>query len=229
MNTKPIIGILAGMGPKSTAPFVEKVIDECQKQYGAQNDIDFPHILVYSLPTPFFVNKPIDHVEMKKTLIGGIKKLEQAGVAFIAIPCNTVHIYFDELQKATKVPLLNIIKESVEEIPQGAKKVTFFATRATVASSLYQKELERKKIHYVLKKEWQEQVDKMISSVKKGDVKEALKEMKLLSKKLNSEKIDCILVACTDLQPIIKQIKTMVVVDSSSTLAKAVVKKYITS
>lgn len=26
-----MIGILAGMGPKSTGPFVDKVVDECQK------------------------------------------------------------------------------------------------------------------------------------------------------------------------------------------------------
>jgi hypothetical protein len=28
-----MIGILAGMGPKSTGPFVDKVVDECRKIY----------------------------------------------------------------------------------------------------------------------------------------------------------------------------------------------------
>lgn len=38
-----MIGVFAGMGPKSTGPFVDKVVDQCQKIFGAINDIDFPH------------------------------------------------------------------------------------------------------------------------------------------------------------------------------------------
>jgi len=30
------------MGPRSTAPFIDLVITECQRQYGAGDDIDFP-------------------------------------------------------------------------------------------------------------------------------------------------------------------------------------------
>lgn len=54
-----IIGILAGMGPRSTAPFIDLVIDECQRQYGAQNDIDFPSMMIYSLPAPCYVDAAV--------------------------------------------------------------------------------------------------------------------------------------------------------------------------
>jgi aspartate/glutamate racemase len=33
---QPIIGILAGMGPRSTGPFLDLIVDECQRQYGAR-------------------------------------------------------------------------------------------------------------------------------------------------------------------------------------------------
>jgi len=49
----PHIGILAGMGPRSTAPFTDLLITECQRQYGAHYDIDFLPMLIYSLPTPY--------------------------------------------------------------------------------------------------------------------------------------------------------------------------------
>jgi protein-disulfide isomerase len=39
---KPSIGILAGMGLHSTGPFIDMVVSECQRQYGARDDIDFP-------------------------------------------------------------------------------------------------------------------------------------------------------------------------------------------
>ena len=42
LEEKIMIGILARMGPKSTAPFVDKVVHLCQQIYDAKNDIDFP-------------------------------------------------------------------------------------------------------------------------------------------------------------------------------------------
>lgn len=46
------LGVLAGMGPRSTAPFIDMLVDECQKQYGARFDIDYPKMHIISLPTP---------------------------------------------------------------------------------------------------------------------------------------------------------------------------------
>lgn len=34
------------MGPRSTAPFIDLVITECQTQYGARDDIDFPRMMI---------------------------------------------------------------------------------------------------------------------------------------------------------------------------------------
>jgi len=56
-----MIGILAGMGPKSTGPFVDTVVTGCQTIYGAKHDMDFPHMMIYSCPTPFYMDRPIDH------------------------------------------------------------------------------------------------------------------------------------------------------------------------
>ena len=64
-----MIGILAGMGPKSTGPFVDTVVARCQTIYGAKYDMDFPHMMIYSCPTPFYMDRPIDHEAMKKQLL----------------------------------------------------------------------------------------------------------------------------------------------------------------
>jgi aspartate racemase len=55
------IGILAGMGPTSTAPFIELMIEECRRQYGARDDIDFPRMLICSQPAAFCHDRPLDH------------------------------------------------------------------------------------------------------------------------------------------------------------------------
>lgn len=104
-----MIGILAGMGPQSTAPFINLVIDQCQKQYGAKYDIDFPPMTIYSLPTPFYLDRPIDDARMRRTLTAGLRHLESTGVDFIALPGNTVHKYYPEIATQIEAPLLNMI------------------------------------------------------------------------------------------------------------------------
>lgn len=44
-SSKKTIGVLAGMGPRSTAPFLNMILDECQKQYGAKYDDEFPPLI----------------------------------------------------------------------------------------------------------------------------------------------------------------------------------------
>jgi len=136
-----MIGILAGMGPKSTGPFIDQVVSALQSLTGAKNDIDFPPMMIYSLPTPFYVDRPIDHKLMEKTICCGLKKLEACGVDFIAMPCNTAHLYFSELQHCVKVPLLNIVSATLDRIPKSAKKITILGTRPTLESQIYQKGL----------------------------------------------------------------------------------------
>lgn len=91
-------GILAGMGPKSTGPFVDKVVDQCQKIYEAINDVDFPHMMIYSCPTPLYIDKPLNHNDMEMAIIKRARRLEKTEVDFIAIPCNTAHIYFNQIR-----------------------------------------------------------------------------------------------------------------------------------
>ena len=220
------IGILAGMGPRSTAPFLNQVLDECQRQYNAKNDMDFPHIIIYSLPTPFYVDKPIDHEEMKKVVCEGLKRLEAAGVDFIAIPCNTVHKYFEDIKKSVHIPVLNIVDETMKHINPKSQKITLLATRATMQTGLYQIQIQKREWKYEEKKEWQKKVDALIKKVKAGKTKEAISRWKSLIKELQKAKVNTIIIACTDLSAFAKETKKMRVVDSSSCLAKAVIEKY---
>ena len=53
-----MIGILAGMGPKSTGPFIDTVVAECQTIYGAKHDMDFPYMMIYSSPNTVLYGSP---------------------------------------------------------------------------------------------------------------------------------------------------------------------------
>lgn len=224
-----LIGILAGMGPKSTAPFINLVVDECQTQYNAKYDIDFPHMLIYSLPTPFYIDKPIDHVLMKNTIITALRDLEKMGVKFIAMPCNSAHIYFEELKSSINIPLLNIVDEALSNLSTDVKRVTVFATPSTYESGIYQKKIELCNHELIYNNEWQLLLNKIIEEIKiKKDNKEAENLWKHLIDEVKGSSIDSIIVACTDLNVLLqKEILSVNVIDTAKSLAKAVVSRYL--
>ncbi|WP_242248976.1 aspartate/glutamate racemase family protein [Bacillus cereus group sp. BfR-BA-01523] len=216
-----MIGILAGMGPKSTGPFVDTVVAECQTIYGAKHDMDFPHMMIYSCPTPFYMDRPIDHAAMKKAIIEGAQKLESTGVDFIAMPCNTAHLYFQELQRSITIPILNIVDETLKAIPENTKRVALLATEATVQAGIYQDGITKRNIEYIHNEHWQEMINQIITCIKGGEIEEARKLWSLLVLQLKDE-VDTAIIACTDLNVVVSED----FVDSAQCLAKAVVRIY---
>ncbi len=219
-----MIGILAGMGPKSTGPFIDTVVAECQTIYGAKHDMDFPHMMIYSCPTPFYMDRPIDHEAMKKAIIEGAQKLESTGASFIAMPCNTAHLYFEELQDSLSIPILNIVDETLQAIPETAKRVALLATEATVQAGIYQDGIVKRNIEYIHHEKWQDMINQIITYIKSGKVEEARELWNALILQLREE-VDTAIIACTDLNVVASED----FVDSSQCLAKAVVRMYLSN
>ncbi|MDA1887769.1 aspartate/glutamate racemase family protein [Bacillus cereus group sp. BY105LC] len=219
-----MIGILAGMGPKSTGPFVDTVVAECQTIYGAKHDMDFPHMMIYSCPTPFYMDRPIDHEAMKKAIIEGAQKLESTGASFIAMPCNTAHLYFEELQQSLSIPILNIVDETLQAIPETAKRVALLATEATVQARIYQDGIAKRNIEYIHHETWQEMINQIITCIKSGEIEKAHELWNTLVLQLRDE-VDTAIIACTDLNVVANED----FVDSSQCLAKAVVRMYLSN
>ncbi|MGE1128969.1 aspartate/glutamate racemase family protein [Bacillus wiedmannii] len=217
-----MIGILAGMGPKSTGPFVDTVIAGCQTIYGAKHDMDFPHMMIYSCPTPFYMDRPIDHEAMKKAIIEGAQKLESTGVSFIAMPCNTAHLYFEELQRSISIPILNIVDETLQAIPETAKKVALLATEATIQAGIYQDGITKRNIEYIHHEKWQTMINQIITCIKSGEIEAAQELWSALVLQLKDE-VDTTIIACTDLNVVANE----EFVDSAQCLAEAVVRMYV--
>ncbi|MDF1654840.1 MAG: aspartate/glutamate racemase family protein [Coxiellaceae bacterium] len=201
--SKPLIGALVGMGPKSTAPFYQSVIDEASKQYDAKNDIDFPDLLMYSLPTPFVVGKSIDDNLMKQQLTKGIGVLVEAGVQLIAVPCNLVHLYHNHMQQAAgQVPVLNMVELAVNALsPHQANRIAILATAPTIESELYQQALLAKGIEPFVSAPLQSLVDQLIMLTKLNSVEpdEIAQQWKKLLTYLSDHRCTAALIGCTDL------------------------------
>ncbi len=220
-----LIGILAGMGPRSTAPFVDMVVTQCQVRYGARHDDEFPPMMIYSLPTPFYVDRPIDHQALKRVIAAGLQKLEATGVDFIAMPCNTAHIYFDELAARINVPLLNMIDLTLRALPPSANKAALFATRPTANAGIYQRGLEHAGLALIASESWQAQIDVLIQGIKSSLALETLRRRwgELLSE-VTAAGVDTLLLACTDLNVISQDTPSgLTLIDATECLAKVTV------
>ncbi|CAM5185737.1 Glutamate racemase [Castellaniella defragrans] len=77
-------------------------------------------------------------------MVRGIGTLVKAGADCIVVPCNTAHLWFDQLQEACTKPLLHIVEAVILDLQrrgiQGGR-IGVLGTPATLALNLYQGKL----------------------------------------------------------------------------------------
>ena len=131
------------MGPESTAVFLHRLV----RLTSARCDQDHLKIVVVNNPK---IPDRVDHIRGSGSspvpaLIEAAQDLVRLGAEIIAIPCNTAHYFWREVQDSVPVPVLNIITETVAVIAQQLEvgsKVGVLSTRATAELGLYQATLE---------------------------------------------------------------------------------------
>ena len=137
-----ILGIFGGMGPEATADLYLQVL----KLTPAATDQEHIPALIFS---NVVVPDRVDAITSGDSsiidyLTYSVRKLEKAGASYIAIPCNTAHYYFKDMQDAVSIPVINMIRETAtvvaEKYPE-ARKVGLLATSGTIKTGLYEKEL----------------------------------------------------------------------------------------
>ncbi|SEQ96201.1 aspartate racemase [Rosenbergiella nectarea] len=226
------IGILAGMGPRSTAPFLEKVIDECQRQYGATYDMDFPEIHIISLPTPFYPGRAIDSTKMIDALQRGITDLVKSNVSLISIPCNLAHCYFDEISEVSQgTPLLHIADSLLPLLPPPPSTVCLLATVPTLESGFYQQRLNTKGITLVDSDVLREKTTALLPVIKAEGYQSD--RVHVLWQEIIAEiaklGINEVIIACTDLSPLTTTTYgySITFIDSMAALAVKTVSEYL--
>jgi aspartate racemase len=226
--TPQTIGILAGMGPRSTAPFIDLVVTECQKQYGARHVADFPHMLIYSLPAPFYPDRPVGDQRAQSALLEGLRRLESMEVDFIAMPCNSAHAYYESLAASTRVPLLNMVNEGVAAL-NGFERVLVCATPLTLASGLYQQGIAAAGKQCVPTDGVQSMVNELITGIIAGTDRSRLRALwSDIVTAAVAQRADTILVACTELNAMGSlEDERIAMADATVALARATVKKYL--
>lgn len=202
------LGVIGGLGPIATAYFYELII----KMTNAATDQEHMEIIIYSRPstpdrTEFILGRSKDNpvcpmLEAGRTLVG-------MGVDYIAIPCITAHYFHDILSEGINAPILNIVKETVQQLADhGVKCAGIMATEGTIQSELFQKELSNYGITAVIpSKEKQELVTHLIYKNVKANQPVEMDKFNDASGELRENGAEVIILGCTELSLIKKDYK----------------------
>lgn len=205
---KKIIGILGGMGPESTAIFYHAIIRECQEQYGAQYDEDYPEIFIYNLPIPNIIEGLKHSDATLNMLVNGAKKIDSIGVDFMVMPCNTAHYFYPSMAEYISIPFVCIFLATAKKIKSfGFKKVGFLATETTINYKSFDHDFEKNGIELIFPTETEQNaltniILNILAGRKLNEDKEKLKEISNTMKKNGAE---AVVLACTDLPILFKQ------------------------
>lgn len=211
-SNNKMIGVLGGMGPEASSNLYTKIIKYAQYEYSAVQDYDYPPIIIYSLPLSGFDETGIvDGDLVKKQLIEGVIRLESAGCDLIIVACNTVHLYYKEMQSAIKVPIFNIIEEAKKKVrDQGYKKVGLFASENTNKLKLYQNEFADSNIEVISPNTEQQKIlNRVIEHVMGGNQKkEDAIFLKDIARDYIKQGAEAIVMGCTEIPLAINQTQT---------------------
>jgi aspartate racemase len=169
----------------------------------------------------------MDHAAMAAAVREGLQKLAASDADFLAIACNTAHVYFDELKAAVDVPLLDMVQLTVERIPPAARRVALVAARPTAESAIYQQRLTQHGFT-VVDIDAQDDVDALLLALRTNASAALAAGWSRITGKAEAAGVDAIVVACLDLSATVVHATTAVpMVDASRCLAEALVMEWL--
>ena len=201
------IGIIGGLGTETSSGFCVNINRCIRQRMGIQ-----PHLITENVPMSVIEEMRLIHGEqcqsVRDKLIAAIERMNRLNVDAIVIPCNSVHVFFDELRQKTKIPLLNIIEETAQHCERNnLRKVGLLATTTTVQQQLHQQELRKRGIQAMVPTEIQQKhVDRCIEKILNNKAAANDKnELLAIVEKLKDNGAQGIILGCTDLGLMIQQ------------------------
>ncbi|MFZ2126362.1 MAG: amino acid racemase [Candidatus Microsaccharimonas sp.] len=220
------VGIIGGLGPETTANFYLEVIFRCQQL----NDNQRPSVVIGSVPLLFEIERDlIAHNTGIKRYIPFLqeeaRKLEKSGVDFLVMPCNSLHVFIDEIRAAVSIPVLSIVEETIKYLnSKDIKKVGLISTSATIENKVYESKLSESGIEYVTPTDEQRsKIDTIIQRLVNGEHLDEDREFLIDTANSISKDVSFVALACTDLQLLNPESNKVEIFDTMKILADSTV------
>jgi len=170
----------------------------------AKLDQEHIEMLIYSKPTipdrtAYILGRSKENPVFPMIEIG--KALVDLGVDYIAIPCITAHYFHDTLSSGIGVPIIHIIKETVQHLKDhGVQCVAIMATEGTISSNLFQEELIKAGMKAIIPTEQKQQmVTDLIYKNVKANQPVDFDKFTAVSMELKNNGAEVIILGCTEL------------------------------
>jgi aspartate racemase len=197
-----LLGVLGGMGPLASAQFMLRLTlltpATCDQQH-------IPAVLWSDPRVPDRAHGRLAGAEDPLPwLLRGIEGLKRAGCGAIAIPCNTAHGWYDEMQRAASVPIIHIVDAAATDlrrmgIPSGT--IGIMGTQATLNMRLYQERLPYQGWNCITPS--QDEMDRLvgpaIALVKANRVADAFQPLSEVVNTLAARGATAVVLGCTEI------------------------------
>jgi aspartate racemase len=192
-DTSLVLGVLGGMGPAATLDFLTKL----QAFTPAKSDQD--HIRVLVDINPKVPDRNVAGSGAGPVLAEMAGALAGAGAEVLAIACNTAHAYAGLIQRASGLPLIDMIETGATAARDlGARRVGVLGTKG--ALRLYREYLAAQAMGLVsLEPERQDEFMTTIYKIKGGDTGPAVRrEMVGYAADLIAGGAEAVIAGCTE-------------------------------
>lgn len=139
------LGVIGGMGPEATNFFYARLIARTKARCD-QEHIDTIILSHATMPDRTQAILTGEKDKLISAITEDARNLERLGVSNIAIPCNTSHYFYDDIQAATKVPVIHMVEESIRYVKEkwpDTKKIGIMGTDGTIRAGTYHRACER--------------------------------------------------------------------------------------
>ena len=183
-----------------------------------QSNIDYPHILINSIPAPeLFLKNP--DLSMYRE---GVIELENWGADLIVIVCNTAHLYLLDLQEQVKTPIIDLIAEVDRYLTDhNVSSITVAGSSRTVRQNLF---TFKNRASVPLSEEDLKLTDEVILQYNSGNKERQLDQVLEIVSRYNNVG-NKILVGCTELSTIVAS-ANLPIIDTMDILVDATIEKW---
>lgn len=139
-----LLGFIGGMNWQSTVEYYKTVNTLVNQKLGGNHSAS---VIIYSVDFDEILKLEMqnDWNLVKRKMIEISGSLEKAGAKGLVICSNTMHLIAEDLQKVSKIPVLNVIDATAEEIKKnGINSVGLLGTKFTMEGEFYRDRLENK-------------------------------------------------------------------------------------
>ncbi|HTB32359.1 MAG TPA: amino acid racemase [Bacteroidia bacterium] len=203
-----ILGLIGGTSWISTIDYYRQISLLFNQKLGGS---DYGKCVIYSMNYQQIINynSKGDFESTYKVVKDAAVNLKLAGAEAIVICANTLHMFASRIEEEVKLPLVNIVKATADEIAkQGLTKVGLLGTKATMEMPFYKEILWKNGIETIVPEVYDRHFvhEKIFSELGKDILKlETKAEYLTIINKLLRQGAQGIILGCTEIPLLINQ------------------------